>query len=247
MSDDCKELYTALSKAQGDIDNAKKNRSAPVGKDGKTRGYADLASVIDAAKEALAENGLSVIQSVATEPIAIEVQKTDQNQQSYTVKVMQWYVRVSTSICHMSGQRIECGTMTIPAAIATAFNNDAQQIGIATTYARRYALMAALGIAAEDADGSQAQQYESKPGQARQQAAATPAEQATNPPNGIITKGQVTSLANEVYKKYGKPAIVEVKTALGIPETTSLADISDQMLPRALKELQAVQAKWAAV
>ncbi len=58
-SEQINELATALSKAQGQIEGAKKDSINPHFRNR----YADLASVWDACREALTTNGLSVVQS----------------------------------------------------------------------------------------------------------------------------------------------------------------------------------------
>jgi len=50
---------------------------------------------------------------------------------------------------HESGEMLECGILHVPAA-----KHDPQGYGSALTYARRYSLMAACGIAPEDDDGN---------------------------------------------------------------------------------------------
>jgi len=50
---------------------------------------------------------------------------------------------------HESGETLECGKLHVPAA-----KQDPQGYGSALTYARRYSLMAACGIAPEDDDGN---------------------------------------------------------------------------------------------
>lgn len=57
---DKNELYKALSAAQGEIENASKNKQNPHFKSK----YADLAECINATKEALAKNNLCVIQLI---------------------------------------------------------------------------------------------------------------------------------------------------------------------------------------
>ena len=52
---------------------------------------------------------------------------------------------------HESGEMLECGTLHVPAS-----KQDPQGYGSALTYARRYSLMAACGIAPEDDDGNSA-------------------------------------------------------------------------------------------
>jgi hypothetical protein len=58
-------------------------------------------------------------------------------------------VTVETVFVHESGEMLECGKLHVPAA-----KHDPQGYGSALTYARRYSLMAACGIAPEDDDGN---------------------------------------------------------------------------------------------
>lgn len=61
-------------------------------------------------------------------------------------------IAVTTMFAHSSGQWIEFGPLTVPVG-----KPDAHGVGSATTYAKRYALSAAAGIAAdEDDDGNAA-------------------------------------------------------------------------------------------
>lgn len=60
-------------------------------------------------------------------------------------------VTVETVFLHSSGQSLRCGKLHVPAS-----KQDAQGYGSALTYARRYSLLAACGIAAEDDDGNAA-------------------------------------------------------------------------------------------
>jgi hypothetical protein len=92
--------------------------------------YADLSSVIDAIKPALVDNGLWFTQ---------RTQRADGG------------VIVETVILHASGQSMSCGPLYMPAT-----KQDAQGYGSALTYARRYSLMAAFGVPAEDDDGNAA-------------------------------------------------------------------------------------------
>lgn len=91
--------------------------------------YATLASGWNAARAALSANGLAVVQSVQTEQEGVEVE---------------------TLLGHAGGQWLT-SKLFVP---ATKF--DAQGLGSASTYARRYALFAMLGIAPEDDDGEDA-------------------------------------------------------------------------------------------
>ena len=130
-SEELDELAAALSKAQAAMDDAAKDTVGQVGQQ-KTR-YADLAAVRAASRQPLAANGLSYVQfPSASEPGT---------------------VTIITRLLHASGQWIEDDAgITMPAG------NTAQSTGSAVTYARRYSLMAVLGIAADDDDGHAATQ-----------------------------------------------------------------------------------------
>ena len=92
--------------------------------------YADLAVCIEAVIDALHANGIAL------------VQHTDQSDKG---------VIVSTVFLHESGEHMETGSIFVPAA-----QNSPQAFGSALTYARRYSLMTACGIAPEDDDGNAA-------------------------------------------------------------------------------------------
>lgn len=126
-SDSIAALAAALAKAQGQIKGAIKDSANPFFKSK----YADLASVVEAIREAFATNGLSYVQRV--EPSEREE------------------VRVETVILHASGEWLSCGFLAVPVS-----KGDAQGFGSALTYARRYSLSAAAGVAPEDDDGNAA-------------------------------------------------------------------------------------------
>jgi len=120
-------LAAALAIAQGEMKGAVKDSANPFFKSK----YADLASVVEAIRLAFSDNGLSYIQTV--EP-------SDKDE-----------VRVETTILHSSGEWISCGVLALPVSKA-----DAQGYGSCLTYARRYSLSAAAGVAPEDDDGNAA-------------------------------------------------------------------------------------------
>lgn len=96
--------------------------------------YAPLNEILAAVRPILAHHGLSLLQEDVT---------VDGN------------VGVVTVILHESGEWLELGPFYVPGGA------NAQQHGGAATYARRYALCAALGIAAdEDDDGQNASRTE---------------------------------------------------------------------------------------
>ena len=124
-SDSVTELAKALNKFQAECSGAKKGSNNTFLKSK----YADLAEVINCAKEALANNGLSVSQF----PVAEEGR-----------------AGVVTILMHESGEWIEQHLLLKVA------KNDPQGMGSAITYARRYAYQAVLGIPSEDDDGNAA-------------------------------------------------------------------------------------------
>jgi hypothetical protein len=92
--------------------------------------YVDLAGCIEAVVDALNSAGIAL------------VQRTSEDSTGVTVE---------TVFVHESGETLECGKLHVPAA-----KQDPQGYGSALTYARRYSLMAACGIAPEDDDGNAA-------------------------------------------------------------------------------------------
>jgi hypothetical protein len=67
------------------------------------------------------------------------------------VEVAEGRVGITTTLIHSSGESLKFGPLAASAPV------DMQKLGSAITYARRYALVAALGIAAdEDDDGAAA-------------------------------------------------------------------------------------------
>lgn len=136
QSESIKELAQALATAQAEMKGAIKNAINPhLGSK-----YANLASIIEAAKPTLTAHGISFVQ--CPEPSeAVEV-------------------RLTTRLIHTSGQWIE-STITVPVT-----KKDAQGYGSAMTYARRYALAAMLGMPQEDDDGIAASKPAKKSGSA---------------------------------------------------------------------------------
>jgi ribosomal protein L12E/L44/L45/RPP1/RPP2 len=92
--------------------------------------YADLSACIEAVVDALNNNGIGLIQRCYDAGAG---------------------VMVETVFVHESGEVLECGILQVPAS-----KQDPQGYGSALTYARRYSLMAACGIAPEDDDGNSA-------------------------------------------------------------------------------------------
>ena len=92
--------------------------------------YADLSACVEAVIDALNKNGIGLMQK------------------TYECKDG---VMVETVFVHESGEIMEGGLLHVPAT-----KHDAQGFGSCLTYARRYSLMAATGLAPEDDDGEAA-------------------------------------------------------------------------------------------
>lgn len=121
-----KQIAAAFIKAKREFAPALKNSVNPHFKSK----YADLSNCIEAVDGALLNNGIVMYQETS------EVETG---------------VTVETVLLHESGEFIRCGKLHVPAS-----KQDAQGYGSALTYARRYSLMAACGIAQEDDDGNAA-------------------------------------------------------------------------------------------
>jgi hypothetical protein len=123
QSENIAALSASLAKAQGQIEGAVKGKENPHFKSK----YADLAACDEAVIEALNANGIALIQRTLP---------------------CESGVTVETVFLHTSGETMSSGPLHVPAQ-----KQDAQGYGSALTYARRYSLMAACGIAPEDDDG----------------------------------------------------------------------------------------------
>ena len=126
QTESIKELATALAKAQGEIEGASKDTENPFFKSK----YADLGSVIAAMRKPFADNGLAVHQGP---------------------RGTNGELRLVTRIIHKSGEWLEDDGFPL-----LMDKQNMQGLGSATTYARRYGLMSAAGIAPEDDDGNAA-------------------------------------------------------------------------------------------
>jgi hypothetical protein len=139
-SDNIQELAKALHKAKKSIGNVSPN------KNGRNYKYADLASIIDATRGPLEDNGLMIIQGV------VQAQ-------------MNGIVAISTRLMHTTGEFLECTyDIPMPDFGKTKDGRDTvnivQKMGAAITYGRRYGLASVLGIAVdEDIDAASEQDH----------------------------------------------------------------------------------------
>lgn len=130
-SDKIDEIAPAFVAATRDLKNPAKDATIQGSERRPAIAYLSHPGLVEAVRKALRDTGLTYIQ---------EVLETDGG------------IGVTTRIVHLSGQWIETGPLVLP------FSGGAQDAGSAITYARRYALAAIMGMAAdEDDDGTKAQ------------------------------------------------------------------------------------------
>ena len=121
-----KTIASAFVKAKREFGPALKDKTNPAFRSK----YADLGACLEAVEDALLNNGIALIQETFDDATGVTVE---------------------TLFLHESGEVIRCGKLHVPAA-----KQDPQGYGSALTYARRYSLMTACGIAPEDDDGNAA-------------------------------------------------------------------------------------------
>lgn len=117
-------FYEDLAKAQAEYEAAIKDNIAEGTK--FSYSYAGLDNVISAVRPALNKYGIYLLQNTATEKKEVSV---------------------STSFLHSSGMKLETSKLKLELE-----KTDAQSLGSALTYLRRYSLLSACGIAPEDDD-----------------------------------------------------------------------------------------------
>lgn len=159
--------------------------------------YADLAEVINTVRPVLAKHGLSFLQAPRYE---------------------NGIVTVETMILHSSGEFISSEVS------APVSKNDAQGVGSAITYCRRYGLSAMCGIAQEDDDGNAASQ--------------PPARKAQPAPDGIqieAWKERLMSITDRDHlRNEFRKAPPAVRQAIGseitaYAETLPAAEVSQEV------------------
>ena len=176
-------IIAALASALPKLEGAKKNANNPHFKSK----YADLGSVIDAL-EPIKDHGLWFIQ----------ISKERDNGACF-----------ETVIIHgPSNSQMSMGETFVPADRANA-----QGFGSAQTYARRYGLLSAFGLATEDDDGNAASQAPAKPAQQRQQ--SKPAEALSDAQWMIISDliGQTNTDAKAFCDHYKIKSVKELPTS----------------------------------
>lgn len=126
-----KTIASAFVKAKREFGPALKDKTNPAFRSK----YADLGACIEAVEDAFLSNGIALFQETSLDDSGVTVE---------------------TVLLHESGESMRFGKLHVPAS-----KQDPQGYGSALTYARRYSLITACGIAPEDDDGNAA----SKPAQ----------------------------------------------------------------------------------
>jgi predicted secreted protein len=205
QSETLSKFAPAFVKAQAAIKNAAKDKA----NSHFNTSYADLASVMDACRDALNGHGIAVIQRGAPAPTG--------------------KLGMETILLHESGEWIG-GT----GEVALGRGDGPQSYGSAITYARRYFLAAMVGVCPED-DDAEAAEGRGKQRQGTQPAA--PAQKAARPADGAtaeeraiaeewarcvvesirgrdgFTKEGVTAAANAILARYGVKRLRDVPRA----------------------------------
>lgn len=202
-------LAAALAKAQLQMETAKKDAQNPH----LHNRYADLSSCWAACRKPLGDNGLAVAQ--------------------LTESVSPGAIKIKTILLHESGEWIR-SELTVPCAASKGINQ-AQAMGSAISYGRRYALSALVGISADDDDGSaagspQASQYQ----QPSRQAPQGPAPRQQTP-------GQRQTGSNEATQAQ----IKAIHTLCGKRKVDDVHDYASRVLKKfvgSLKEITKAEA-----
>jgi len=170
------QLAAALVKAQQQMERAVRSADNPFYKSK----YADLTAVWDACRDALTQNGLCVIQSPGFAEGTPNI------------------ATVSTMLLHVSGQWV-CGTAGAPLT-----KLDAQGVGSAISYLRRYALAAVAGVVQEDDDGEGAVTRTAK-SVAKPKGPPT-AKELTEKPAALTPEPDPLNPQEKILKRKGHPA-----------------------------------------
>lgn len=160
-------IAAALVSALTDLTNVAKKNKADTGKYGYS--FANIADLIAETRPVLAEHGLVALTPVHEHPDGLAC---------------------TVTILHRSGERLDFGPTPFPTG------KDAQSTGSWITYMRRYCLLAALGMGAEDDDGASAKPAERKQQRAPEQPQKPAGSVSVNEAKGVILE-HLTAKAGE--------------------------------------------------
>jgi len=183
-SESITKIAAALVKAQGELNAVSKDGNNPHFRSK----YATLQNIVESTRDTLRKHGLAVVQTFSD---------TDGT-----------YISLNTTLLHESGEYIS-GTFSMrPSKV------DPQGLGSATTYARRYALSAILGIVTDDDDdGNMASQPTGDRGlETKYGSHITPTELPWL--NAIDKNGELTKMGNKILQRFlDEPDFTWIKVA----------------------------------
>lgn len=206
-SDNIADLAAALAAAASGLDNVRKGHRAQGGKRG-SYSYASIADVVAQVSPVLARQNLVIVQGQTREAEGICVE---------------------TRLLHSSGQWVETDTL-VPADR----QGGPQGVGSAITYARRYGLLAILGIAAEDDDAIKAREAE----EARRAREAEAAARVDEDRRRLIRMWHARLGA--IDAKLSEDARHRVQGAIFRVRSGSLNDLDPARIPGALEWLRGI-------
>jgi hypothetical protein len=193
------QIAAALAKVLPKLTDVKAAQTANMGT--YSIKYANLADAYKAVRSKLGAEGVMALQSVSGGP---------------------GHVSVSTLLLHTSGQWIAFGPFSLSGG------GNAQAAGSAVTYARRYSLLAALGLATEDDDGKKASE-KPPPLPVKDEHQAPPPAPADWRGKFILECKKAKLLPSEVCRHASDGARDDI---------TDFADIERFALAQALRDLQ---------
>lgn len=204
------ELAEALAAFQAEVSDPEKTKTATVQPKDRSKpayayGYADLATVLESVRPVLARHGLAVVQNLESDDGAVSV----------------W-----TFILHKSGQRLDLGPFRLPSG------GEPKMWGSAATYGRRFALMAALGIAAAGDDDARAASRGATRGRPQHATSRQLAKIAAEAERAHVTD---ETLSEVLTKRYS----VETTSELTVE---AASDLIDRLISQADQRLAALQA-----
>lgn len=163
--------------------------------------YADLASVWEACRGALSANGLSVIQLPRKVSAGVEVE---------------------TILAHASGEWIS-NLLCMPVS-----KPDAQGVGSAITYARRYALAAIVGVAPDDDDDGNAASNKPSPASQYKRPAAKPQAPVEKPDQNTPQQTKPAPEAPPAPAKQQEQPVSEKSAEAGASDAQEFDDLGEE-------------------
>lgn len=252
------EIYSALVEAQGRIGHAIADKRNTY----HQSNYADLANVIAAIRQQFLEHDLAVLQFPFTQVENVERSYRDENGkpvyeihqfqdegeelEQATIPIMETVpvinVVVRTRLIHSSGQWIE-SDLSIPVSMG---KNSAQSIGIATTYARRYSLMAIAGVAPDEDDGESLTDAHPmdgtrQPVQKQDQSQKTESQPVSTPKRERASASRPQGLEGEIQNHKDRLRQAENMTTLRALYTSSVRHLEERASQQQMADLEAVK------